>query len=112
MKQRGGSARSGDVIPYIFSLAEGQESAKSAQADRAKHPDELRKAGAALTIGLFISCALDFPSKYSVDYEHYLSLQILPPVERLCDPIEGTERARLAECLGRHLFFLVYLIHN
>lgn len=35
-----------------------------------------------------------------LDYEHYLSQQILPPVERLCDPIEGTDRARLAQCLG------------
>lgn len=26
--------------------------------------------------------------------------QILPPIERLCEPIEGTDRARLAECLG------------
>lgn len=34
------------------------------------------------------------------DYEHYLSSQILPPIERLCDTIEGTDRARLAECLG------------
>jgi DNA polymerase alpha subunit A len=39
----------------------------------------------------------------SADYEHYLSLQVLPPVERLCDAIEGTERARLAECLGAQL---------
>ncbi|PPQ85267.1 hypothetical protein CVT25_010040 [Psilocybe cyanescens] len=84
MKQRGGSARNGDVIPYIFCLAEGEESSKTGQADRAKHPDELRKAGSALKI----------------DYDHYLSHQILPPVERLCDPIEGTDRARLAECLG------------
>ena len=35
------------------------------------------------------------------DYEYYLAHQILPPIERLCDPIEGTDRARLAECLGR-----------
>jgi DNA polymerase elongation subunit (family B) len=34
------------------------------------------------------------------DYEYYLAHQILPPIERLCDPIEGTDRARLAECLG------------
>ena len=51
MKQRGGSAKHGDVIPYIFCLSEGEESARSAQADRAKHPDELRKAGSTLTIG-------------------------------------------------------------
>lgn len=101
MKQRGGSARSGDVIPYIFCLSEGQESARSAHADRAKHPDELRKAGEALTIGLFISSIpLYLLLKILLDYEHYLSQQILPPVERLCDPIEGTDKAHLAECLG------------
>ncbi|KAK0497423.1 hypothetical protein EDD18DRAFT_1162173 [Armillaria luteobubalina] len=84
MKARGGSARAGDVIPYIFCLAEGEESAKTGQADRARHPDELRKAG----------------SELKIDYQYYLSQQILPPIERLCDPIEGTDRTRLAECLG------------
>jgi len=84
MKARGGTARSGDVIPYIFCLGDNGEAAKSAQADRAKHPDEVRRAGADLKI----------------DYEYYLSQQILPPIERLCEPIEGTDRARLAECLG------------
>lgn len=40
----------GDVIPYVFCLSEGEESAKTAQADRAKHPDEVRKS-VELTIG-------------------------------------------------------------
>ncbi|KAF8964941.1 hypothetical protein BDZ97DRAFT_1918642 [Flammula alnicola] len=84
MKQRGGSAKTGDVIPYIFCLSEGQERAKSAQADRARHLDEFREAGSALKI----------------DYEHYLSHQVLRPIERLCERIEGTDRARLAEGLG------------
>lgn len=35
-----------------------------------------------------------------IDYEYYLSQQLLPPIERLCEPLEGTERSRLAECLG------------
>jgi DNA polymerase alpha subunit A len=51
MKSKGGNARAGDVIPYVFCLAEGEETAKTAQADRAKHPDEVRKAGGDLTIG-------------------------------------------------------------
>ncbi|KAG5634772.1 hypothetical protein H0H81_000834 [Sphagnurus paluster] len=84
MKARGGSSRAGDVIPYLFCLAEGEESAKSAQADRAKHPDEFRKSGSGLRL----------------DFEYYLAHQVLPPIERLCEPIEGTDRARLAECLG------------
>ncbi|KDN44709.1 hypothetical protein K437DRAFT_274495 [Tilletiaria anomala UBC 951] len=85
MKAKGSSARSGDVIPYIFCKPEGNAAlTKSAQADRAFHPDELRRA----------------ESKLVIDYEHYLSLQVLPPIERLCESIEGTDKARLAECLG------------
>jgi len=34
------------------------------------------------------------------DYDYYLSAQVLPSVDRLCDSIEGTDRSRLAECLG------------
>jgi hypothetical protein len=41
-----------------------------------------------------------FGRVFSTDYGYYLAHQILPPIERLCDPIEGTDRARLAECLG------------
>lgn len=52
MKSKGGNARSGDVIPYVFCLAEGEETAKSAQADRAKHPDEVRRAVGELKIGM------------------------------------------------------------
>ena len=105
MKKRGGSAKTGDVIPYIFCLSEGEESAKTSQADRAKHPDELRRGTEGLTIGKW---KLSTPSTYGmlnnlVDYDHYLSHQILPPIERLCEPIEGTDRARLAECLGTYL---------
>ncbi|TDL23727.1 DNA polymerase alpha catalytic subunit [Rickenella mellea] len=85
MKSKGHTPRGGDVIPYIFCLGEdGQASTKTAQADKAHHPDEIRKADSTLQI----------------DFEYYLSQQILPPIERLCDPIEGTDRARLAECLG------------
>lgn len=51
MKAKGGTARSGDVISYIFCLGEGEESAKVTQADRAKHPDEVRRAGSGLKIG-------------------------------------------------------------
>ena len=35
-----------------------------------------------------------------VDYDFYLDTQILQPILRLCESIEGTDRARLAECLG------------
>jgi len=107
MKAKGGSARSGDVIPYIFCLAEGEETAKTAQADRAKHPDEVRRADAGFQIGRAMFVAARFHlTDIALDFEYYLANQVLPPIERLCEPIEGTDRPRLAECLGRTLFSL------
>jgi hypothetical protein len=35
-----------------------------------------------------------------VDVEWYLTQQIMPPISRLCEPIEGTSPAILAERLG------------
>ena len=52
MKTRGGTARAGDVIPYIFCLGEDGQAAKTAQADKARHPDEIRKAAGSLHIGM------------------------------------------------------------
>ena len=79
------SARSGDVIPYVFCVGP-QQDAKATQAERAYHPDDVRRhAGEAA---------------YAIDTKHYLALQIMPPIERICESIEGTDRARLAACLG------------
>jgi DNA polymerase alpha subunit A len=51
MKARGGSARGGDVIPYVFCLADGADVNKVSQAELAKHPDEIRKADSGLKVG-------------------------------------------------------------
>jgi DNA polymerase elongation subunit (family B) len=40
------------------------------------------------------------PQQLTIDYEWYLSNQILPPISRLCEPIEGTSAAILSEKLG------------
>ncbi|ORY24867.1 hypothetical protein BCR39DRAFT_312260 [Naematelia encephala] len=84
MKSKGASVRAHDVIPYIMCLGGDGKSARSAQADKAFHPDDLRRQG----------------SELKIDYDFYLDVQILQPILRLCDSIEGTDRARLAECLG------------
>ncbi|UZJ56615.1 hypothetical protein CBS101457_005935 [Exobasidium rhododendri] len=85
MEAKGVSVRMGDVIPYIFCVGDdGSSSIKGAQADRAFHPDEIRRSDSSLQI--------DFP--------HYLACQILPPIERLCESIVGTDRSRIASHLG------------
>jgi DNA polymerase alpha subunit A len=73
----------GDHIPYVICKAEeGFE--KSSPAERAHHPEEVIRSDGALTI----------------DYEWYLAQQILPPISRLCEPIEGTSQAILSQQLG------------
>jgi len=100
----------GDVVPYIFCLGSGGESSKTGQADRARHPDEVRKAEKDCQIGAAPGPSSDAlvskPDLFSrvTDYDYYLSQQILPPIERLCERIEGTDRSRLAECLGKPVF--------
>ena len=54
MKAKGGTARAGDVIPYVFCLGEGGESSKTAQADKAKSPDEIRRESDKYTIGEYL----------------------------------------------------------
>lgn len=52
MKTKGQSAKAGDVVPYIFCLGEDGTSSKTAQADRAYHPEEIRRSAGKLKIGL------------------------------------------------------------
>ncbi|KAJ3052467.1 DNA-directed DNA polymerase alpha catalytic subunit pol1 [Rhizophlyctis rosea] len=80
MKAKGLAAKVGDIIPYV--ICEGD--AGGLIAARAYHPDEVSKEGSGLRI----------------DIEWYLANQVHPPVARLCQPMEGTDAGRIAECLG------------
>jgi DNA polymerase alpha subunit A len=51
LKVKGQSAKAGDVVPYVFCLGEDGHTAKTAQADKARHPDELRRARDEFKIG-------------------------------------------------------------
>ncbi|KAI8907620.1 DNA polymerase family B-domain-containing protein [Powellomyces hirtus] len=83
MKTRGIVAKAGDTIPYVICCAAADATGGSI-AERARHPDDVGKPDSGL----------------KVDFEWYLSNQVHPPVARLCGPIEGTDLARLADCLG------------
>lgn len=43
MKQKGATVRAHDVIPYIICLDEHGKGGRTASADRAFHPDDLRR---------------------------------------------------------------------
>lgn len=106
MKQKGTTVKAGDVVPYLFCLGPDGKTAKSAQADRAYHPDEFRKPDSELKLGkLWFGHGLEprLTRVVNPDFDFYLTQQVLPPIERLCNDIEGTDRARLAECLGKSI---------
>ncbi|XP_024019597.1 DNA polymerase alpha catalytic subunit [Morus notabilis] len=75
----------GDTIPYIICCEQGNSSIGSTGiAQRARHPDELKKED----------------GKWMIDIDYYLSQQIHPVVSRLCASIQGTSPERMADCLG------------
>ncbi|KAL8595946.1 hypothetical protein ACOMHN_018258 [Nucella lapillus] len=75
----GKKIRAGDTVSYVICVDGSSLSATQ----RAYHPEELAKNEA-----------------LKLDTHYYLAHQIHPVVSRLCDPIEGTDSAHLAECLG------------
>ena len=108
----------GDHIPYVICAeqapakgADGEESksggksssGKGSFADRAYHPDEVtRSQNPNATIGDEVAKVdtATAAEALQVDIEWYLTQQILPPISRLCDPIDGTSHAAIAEQLG------------
>ncbi|KAK9713540.1 hypothetical protein RND81_06G034100 [Saponaria officinalis] len=75
----------GDTVPYIICCEqEVGVGASTGIAQRARHPDELKRDN----------------STWMIDINYYLSQQIHPVVSRLCASIQGTDPARLADCLG------------
>ncbi|ELU17443.1 hypothetical protein CAPTEDRAFT_228337 [Capitella teleta] len=80
LNSKGGrKLRSGDTVYYVIC----QDGSNLAPSQRAYHPDELTKR-----------------EDLKIDTHYYLSHQVHPVVSRLCDPIDGTDSARIAECLG------------
>jgi len=79
---RGKPVRAKDVMSFI--ITGSNASSAEAAASAAFPPDDVMKS--------------DSDLKPDIDY--YLHKQILPPVERLCAPIQLTNITRLAECLG------------
>jgi len=96
MEKAGKVVSVGDHIPYVIcqraaaaGAGGGGEVEPSAAgnkgvADRAYHPDEVRRSHGALR----------------PDVDWYLSQQIVPPLARLCEPIEGTSALMLAQRMG------------
>ncbi|CAM9231445.1 unnamed protein product [Chrysoparadoxa australica] len=81
MLKAGKPVNVGNHIPYVICESENKN---APAAERAHHPEEvIRSAG-----------------QLKPDVNWYLDAQLVPPIARLCDPIEGTSKMILCEKLG------------
>jgi DNA polymerase alpha subunit A len=79
---KGKHVKAKDVMSFIIT---GESSGSSENAAKNAYPvDEVLKSN----------------SELKPDIDYYITKQILPPVERLCAPISGTNVTMLATCLG------------
>ncbi|KAJ4349852.1 DNA-directed DNA polymerase alpha catalytic subunit pol1 [Didymosphaeria variabile] len=82
LMEKGKHVKAKDVMSFIIT---GDSSGSAESAAKNAYPvDEVLKEG----------------SELKPDIDYYLHKQILPPVERLCAPISGTNITMLAACLG------------
>mmetsp|Transcript_35311 Transcript_35311/g.31160 ORF Transcript_35311/g.31160 Transcript_35311/m.31160 type:complete len:562 (+) Transcript_35311:3-1688(+) len=107
MQKLGMNVQTGSFIEYIIctqnrdgtSVKTGGSNKSIAQ--RAYHIKEIEK-----------SMSDGSPSPLEVDRQWYLEQQILPPVGRYCDPIDGTDIGHLAHALGLDSNKYVHLVRN
>ena len=91
MLKQGKSVNPGDHIPYVICTdpaGTSTETSGKSVAKRAKHPLDIAE-DASQGVGAD-----------RVDLEWYISMQLLPPIGRLCEPIQSTSLADIARSLG------------
>ncbi|KAI8644466.1 hypothetical protein BD408DRAFT_340513 [Parasitella parasitica] len=77
MRRSGIAVKAGDTIPYIYC----KKTASDGDGREPRMPDDVHG------------------GKAVIDKEWYLLRQVLPSVDRICMPLEGTDRDKLAKCL-------------
>lgn len=92
-KATGTTLGKGTTVDYIICQSRDDEAGSQSYAMRAFSLDEITKGNQ--------ECEQQgLANRFLVDYDWYFTRQLLPPIGRLCDVIEGTSLSRLAECLG------------
>lgn len=71
--------KKGDIVPYIIC----DDGTANSATQRAYHIEELKSL-----------------EHLKIDYKYYLAHQLHPVISRICEPIEGMDPARVADCLG------------
>ncbi|VVC98313.1 unnamed protein product [Leptidea sinapis] len=71
--------KKGDIVPYVIC----EDGTANSATQRAYHLEELKNL-----------------EHLKIDYRYYLAHQLHPVISRICEPIEGMDPARVADCLG------------
>lgn len=71
--------KKGDVVPYVIC----EDGTANSATQRAYHLEELKNS-----------------EHLKIDFKYYLAHQLHPVISRICEPIEGMDPARVADCLG------------
>ncbi|XP_072935668.1 DNA polymerase alpha catalytic subunit [Epargyreus clarus] len=71
--------KKGDIVPYIIC----EDGTANSATQRAYHIEELKNS-----------------EHLKIDFKYYLAHQLHPVISRICEPIEGMDPARVADCLG------------
>ena len=103
MQKEGKFVNAGDHIPYVICkpLHGAGQNSSTPFAERAWHPkDVIRQQPLVQKNETSEDGIGPGPDRLEVDIEWYLAQQILPPVSRLVDPIEGISTPSIAEILG------------
>ena len=105
MIKRGKPVNTGDHIPYVICTIsrkdyEAAQAQKANQQPQAAPPPAGGKSKSYAQFAFHPDEVSRSENKLEIDVEWYLTQQIMPPIQRLCEPIAGTSPAQLASCLG------------
>ena len=99
MNSKGGAKklRAGDTVAYVIC----DDGSNLAPTQRAYHVDEVRQNSKTTKDESGETAGDTKQSNHlKIDINYYLAQQLHPVISRLCDPLDGTDSGRIAQCLG------------
>ena len=99
MNSKGGGKklRAGDTVSFVIC----EDGSNLSATQRAYHIEEVRSDSKNTNNDVSGNEKTDAEKNHlKIDIHYYLAQQLHPVISRLCEPLEGTESARIAQCLG------------
>lgn len=103
MRRSGISVKAGDTIPHVMCLVEDPNGSGTLLSEACMPEDVMNNKACLGKLHANVSIERTWANSHPslLDLQYYLHKQILPPVNRLCGPIEGADMESLASSLGK-----------